>query len=158
VRKQKAAKKEKINMRNTPFAFGQMITPTYDVIGSYLTESGVSQICVDKALLRKLARHHHTVDWASWKKGPYVCSKARDLMRVSRTHYGWRSYCRNHGHGPRNILAMALVQVPVLFPTAETAIVATEVFSAGQRWDIATLGWQGPWGGDLRYAPLSPER
>jgi hypothetical protein len=147
-------------MKNTPFAFGQMITPVYDVIGNYLIESGVTQLCVDEATLQLLAPHHRKVDWSSWKKGPWVCSKGRnDLFRVSKTYHGWRAYRRipdkNGRHGPRHVLAIEFPRVPVLFPTAETAMAAVEVFSTDRHWKIAPLGWQFSNSGEVLWMNLS---
>lgn len=142
--------------RTAPFPYGQIITPDRDVIGYYLEEFGRKQMCVDEDLLQRLDQQSNLVDCSLWKRGPWVCRRDKwDITRVSRTHYGWRALCRIQDSRPNkfaspHILGYALANIPVLFPMAEAAIIAAELFSSGQNWDIAPMAWIPSSGGTYR--------
>jgi hypothetical protein len=139
-------------MKNLKFLYGQILTPEHDTIGSYFVESGRTQLCIDKDMLDRLSAHRAAVDWSTWKRGPWVCKKGRDVTRVSTTNHGWRAYHRIDRRGPQHILGHVLGDLPLLFPTAEDAIVAAELFTTGSEPDLPFM-WQDPYCGPRRGAP-----
>jgi hypothetical protein len=137
------------------FPYGEIITPERDVIGNYLEETGRTQMCIDQDLRDRLMQYENSIHLSSWKRGPWVCSKypKRDITRVSRTLHGWRAMHRFPIPGAlrtwytrRYPLGYAFTDLPVLFPCAVSAMIAAEIFSAGQHWEVGPLAWIHPAG------------
>ncbi len=102
------------------FPFGAVIRPDSDLIGGYGEESGRSQICIPKdywQCLRDL-----DIDFEPWRIGLWVSRPQRcQFIRVVTTRYGYRAL-----YNGWQILGHIFAGVPLLFPTVEDAILATE--------------------------------
>jgi hypothetical protein len=108
------------------FPFGTVIRPDSDLIGGYGEESGRSQICISKDFWQCL--RDLNIDYKPWKKGLWVSTRPkrpREVTRVETTRFGYRALHYTRVEGWR-ILGHTFAGVPMLFPTVEDAILATE--------------------------------
>jgi hypothetical protein len=119
----------KIIVPLVPFPYGETIQPEWDQIGGYLEESGREQICPTQEELQRLRELSTTFTYAPWKMGKWVHrrpSRYNVDTRVSVTKYGYRALHTSR-YGSYMILGHTLAEIPLLFPTAEDAIIATEI-------------------------------
>jgi hypothetical protein len=108
------------------FPFGAVIRPDSDLIGGYHEESGRSQICIPKDHWESL--RDLNIDYEPWKIGLWVSHRPKrpsEFTRVVTTRYGYRALHYDRLEGSR-ILGHTFAGVPIVFPTAEDAILATE--------------------------------
>jgi hypothetical protein len=122
------------------FPFGQILAPEHDRVGNYIV--GRTQLCVGQEMIQRLSAHSAGVDWSAWKKGPRVCTKGRrntqqEVLRITKMNYGgWRASHWDRDRRRRLLLGYVLGDLPLLFPTAEDAVVAAELFTTGSDSDL----------------------
>lgn len=118
----------KIVVPQMPFMFGEVIQPGWDRIGGYLEESGRKQLCLTEEELKQLRELSTTFTYEPWRMGKWVHRRPGRSgvdTRVSVTKHGFRAFHTVHGN--YRILGHTLAEMPLLFPTAEDAIIATEI-------------------------------
>src|SRR5262245_14555710 len=131
-----------------PFPYGEVIQPERDQIGGYLHECGRQQVCIDRDTLKSMSRfiRRRRIQALPWKTGVWVhCrTEPRDLHRVVSTRFGWRVQHSVPPRGPWNTLGHSRVDMPLLFPTAATAIAAAEILIQAPTSKFAYLIWLKP--------------
>jgi hypothetical protein len=112
------------------FPYGDVIRPDDDLVGRSYYEQRRHQICVTKEEVQRLLHLSSRLAYKPWKMGHLVHLRpgppSNGVTRVVTTRYGYRA---EHGRpgGLIHNLGNALAEVPLLFPTAEAAIAASEV-------------------------------
>ena len=131
-----------------PFQFGEIIEPNRDLIGGYSEECARRQVCLNRDTLKSMSRfrRRRRIQTAPWKMGQWVHCRLepRDLYRVVSTRFGWRVQHRVPSRGPWNALGHSLVDMPVLFPTADAAIAAAEILIQAPSSKFGYLIWMWP--------------
>lgn len=134
------------------FVANTLIQPDYDRIGYYLEESGRLQFCIPEEWLKLIRMAASMLTCERWRRDLWVSSRrvALDRYRVVKTNYGYRAQHAVVGTGYRHVLGDELAELPLLFPTAESAITTTEVviqIEPLKRPELWRLTWLKPWCG-----------
>jgi hypothetical protein len=134
------------------FAPGAIIQPERDRIGNYLEELGRMQLRIPNDWLKLIQTAASTLTYERWKRGRWVsCRLApRNRYRVVKTNYGYRLQHSVLARSYWHVLGEELAEIPLLFPTLESAIAAAEVLiqiEPLKRPELWRLTWQKPWCG-----------
>jgi hypothetical protein len=125
------------------FPFGEIIRPERDLIGGYTWEHERQQLCVDQDTLKIISRLSKNADHGPWKMGRSVHRRVApcDRHRVVSTYVGWRVLSRVKLRDGYHALGHCLVEMPVLFPSANVAIAVSELFIANRSEELGYLTW-----------------
>ena len=128
--------------KQEPFQFGQVLQPKDDLIGGYIVEHDRKQIRIDKNTFERIEQLAGPQRHMLWKMGQWVHC-VEEFLRVRSTRFGWRAERRApYGRWGRwQELCFTMVEAPVLFPTAEAAMAAAELFFPDQPDDFWELSW-----------------
>ena len=112
-----------------PFQFSQVIRPERDLIGGRYEETDREQACIDKDTLERIEQLDSRATYMPWKMGRWVHCRVqpRDAHRVVSTKYGWRVERRIPERACWHTLGHALANIPILFPSADSAIAVSEI-------------------------------
>jgi hypothetical protein len=130
-----------------PFQFNTVIQPDRDLIGGNYDEFGRQQFCLDPRTLMTIAKLGGGMTHELWKMGKWVhCRRQpRDSHRVVSTRFGWRVLrSPPEYHGFMHTLGHALADIPLLFPSAQSAIAAAEILIRGRPPELWYFNWLKP--------------
>jgi hypothetical protein len=141
-----AISKAKNSASASTFAAGAFIRPEYDRIGNYLEESGRQQLCIPEDWLATIQKAGLILTHEPWKVGRWVSCRLspRDRYRVVKTNYGYRLQSRVSPRNYWHILGELMSEVPLLFPTLESAITTAEVIIQNKPDALWQLTWMWP--------------
>jgi hypothetical protein len=130
------------------FPYGQLFDPEPDLREIWFGIPNTrAQMCVTESDLRNIAQHCPEVKLLRWDRRKYChLGKARGLdISIFRWPRGWRVVRRFRDRTPEAgipyDLCYAFTDRAVIFPTSSSAEAAAEIFSAGERWNVATMVW-----------------
>lgn len=129
-----------------PFRYGEVVQPDRDLIGAYLEECGLQQLCLDLDTHMRIAQHVGSTWQGNWKMGfsVYLRLDPREVYRVVSTKFGWRVQRRIPDRGPFHNLGHDLCGIPVLFASPDVAIAASELLIGGSPDEFWFFTWLRP--------------
>jgi hypothetical protein len=123
------SKKYRGRVREMPFSYGSIIEPPSEEIIGHYDRHHQKELCISEEELQRLEELSRTVQYAPWCMGKWVHRRPYpvDFTRVVKTRRGYRALHRRSARDWLHTLGNLLAGVPLLFPTAEGAIAASEV-------------------------------
>lgn len=123
------SKKRRARATDVAFSYGAIIEPPSEEIIGHYGHSHQKELCIWEEELRRLEELSRTLQYVPWRMGKWVHRRPYpvEFTRVVKTRSGYRALHRRSRGDWLHTLGNLLTGIPLLFPSAEGAIAATEV-------------------------------